>query len=412
MSSDVPSAPSSLDSHPEPKSKIQSWRTYLFTCALALTLSPFALTQTYTETVIHSFSGGANGTEPLFSGVIRDREGNLYGTTYSGGAFNLGTVFKVDPSGNATVLHSFTGGTDGANPYAGLVRDREGHMFGTTFNGGLQLAACSQGCGVVFEIDTAGHEKVIHPFSSGTDGAFPVGGLILDDTGNIYGTTETGGPSNFGMVFRIDPKGIETVVHYFAGPPEGEFPFGSLIRDSAGNFYGTTSGGGTAGFGTVYKLTSAGDLTVLHSFAGGSDGSMPQAGLLRDKEGNLYGTTYTGGIYGVGTIYKVDSNDVETVLHSFGGSDGSYPESALVHDPEGNLFGTTAQGGTAGFRGGTAFKITPDGSLTSIYDFTGGADGGNPASTLRIDHDGNLWGTTAAGGSSGNGTIFKLTQSR
>jgi uncharacterized repeat protein (TIGR03803 family) len=376
--------------------------------AFTLALAPLAIAQTYTETVIHSFSGGANGTEPLFSGVIRDRAGNFYGTTYSGGAFNLGTVFKVDINGNATVLHSFTGGGDGATPYAGLVRDTAGHMYGTTFNGGLQLTACSKGCGVVFEIDTDGHEKVLHQFSSGPDGAFPVGGLIWDEKGDLYGTTETGGPSNFGMVFKIDNKGIETVVHYFAGSPEGMFPFGRLIRDASGNFYGTTSGGGV-GFGTVYELSLAGQLTVLHSFAGGSDGSSPEAGLLRDKSGNLYGTTFLGGDLGVGTVYKVDASGNETVLHSFNGSDGSYPESALVHDHEGNLFGTTVQGGPGGFLGGTVFKITPDGALTSIYDFTGGADGGGPASSLMIDRDGNLYGTTAAGGTSGNGTVFKLT---
>jgi uncharacterized repeat protein (TIGR03803 family) len=261
----------------------------------------------------------------------------------------------------------------------------------------------------VFQIDTDGHERVLHQFSSGTDGAFPVGGLLRDNKGTIYGTTETGGPSNFGMVFKIDTKGIETVVHYFAGSPEGQFPFGRLIRDASGNFYGTTSGGGASGFGTVYKLSAAGQLTVLHSFSGGSDGSTPQAGLLRDKDGNLYGTTFQGGAAGVGTVYKVDASGNETVLHSFSGSDGSYPESALVHDPAGNLFGTTSQGGSGGYLGGTVFKITQDGALTSIYDFTGGADGGNPASSLMINRDGDLYGTTASGGVSGNGTVFKLT---
>lgn len=408
MSSDVGCPLAHRESHPEPKKKKQSWCTYLLTGLLALIVSPFAIAQTYTETVIHSFAGGASGTEPLFSGVIRDRNGNFYGTTYSGGTSNLGTVFKVDKEGNATVLHSFTGGEDGATPYAGLVRDDAGHMYGTTYNGGLKLTACAMGCGVVFEIDPNGQERVIHQFSSGTDGAFPVGGLILDHNGDIYGATESGGTYNFGMVFKIDSKGIETVVHYFAGPPEGQFPFGRLIRDAAGNFYGTTSGGG-AGFGTVYKMTPSGTVTVLHSFAGAPDGSSPEAGLLRDENGDLYGTTFSGGTNDVGTVYKVDATGNEIVLHSFNGSDGSYPESALVHDHAGNLFGTTVQGGPAGFLGGTAFKITKDGTLTSIYDFTGGTDGGGPAAGLMIDHDGNLYGTTAAGGSSGNGTIFKLT---
>jgi uncharacterized repeat protein (TIGR03803 family) len=213
------------------------------------------------------------------------------------------------------------------------------------------------------------------------------------------------------MVYKIDTKGIETVMHYFSGSAEGAFPFSRLIRDSAGNFYGTTSGGGTAGFGTVYKMSPDGTVTVLHSFAGGSDGSDARSGLLRDKNGDLYGTTFTGGVNNVGTVYKVDASGNETVLHSFDGNDGSYPESTPVHDSTGNIFGTAVQGGPAGYLGGTVFKIAPDGTFSVIYDFTGGADGGGPAGTLKIDSAGNIYGTTASGGSSGNGTVFELSPS-
>ena len=409
MSSDSLPAPR----RPETHLALHGSSTYLCALALAFTVlfSYSATAQTYAETVIHSFGGGATGTEPLFSGVIRDRQGNYYGTTYGGGAYNLGTVFKVDKNGNATVLHSFTGGSDGANPYSGLMRDAAGRMYGTTYNGGLKLQACSMGCGVVFEIDLTGREKVIHQFSSGTDGAFPIGGLIMDGQGNLYGTTEAGGTFNLGMVYKIDTKDIERVMHYFSGSAEGAFPFSRLIRDSAGNFYGTTSGGGTAGFGTVYKMLADGTVTVLHSFAGGSDGSDARSGLLRDKNGDLYGTTFTGGVNNVGTVYKVDASGNETVLHSFDGTDGSYPESTPVHDSTGNIFGTAAQGGPAGYLGGTVFKIAPDGIFSVIYDFTGGADGGGPAGTLKIDSAGNIYGTTASGGSSGNGTVFKLSPS-
>ena len=406
----------SLPALPRPETHLKlhetSFCTYLCSLALAFTVlfSYSALAQTYTESVIHSFGGGANGTEPLFSGVIRDGDGNFYGTTYGGGASNLGTVFKVDKDGNGTVLHSFTGGSDGSHPYAGLIRDAAGHMYGTTYDGGIQLEACSMGCGVVFEIDLTGREKVIHQFSSGTDGSFPVGGLMMDSQGNLYGTTETGGTFNYGMVYKIDKNGIETVMHYFSGPPEGEFPFSRLIRDASGNFYGTTSGGGSAGFGTVYKMTQDGTVTVLHSFAGGSDGSDARSGLLRDKTGNLYGTTFSGGAGNVGTVFKVDASGNETVLHSFNGYDGSYPESTPVHDSSGNLFGTAVQGGPAGYLGGTVFEITPDNTFSVIYDFTGGADGGGPAGTLKINSAGDLYGTTASGGSSGNGTVFKLTR--
>ena len=393
--------------------KTQRWFTYALGLAVGLALAVIvpqaAHAQGYKESVLYSFAGGTDGTEPLFSGVIRDPAGNLYGTTYSGGASNYGTVFKVDTSGNETVLYSFTGRADGRTPYAGLVRDPAGRLYGTTYNGGLRSAMCASGCGVVFEVAANGQEKVLHRFSGGTDGALPIGGLIRDAAGNLYGTTQMGGASGSGTVFKLDASGVETVLYSFAGLPDGQYPFAGLIRDSAGNFYGTTSNGGAIGFGTVFKLDAAGHETVLYSFTGGSDGGSPQAPVLRDKNGNLYGTTFLGGAnYGVGTVFKVDVSGNETVLHNFAGNDGKYPEAGLIRDSQGNLYGTALQGGPADNLGGNIFKISRQGTWSVLYNFTGGPDGGNPAGGLLMDSAGNLYGTTASGGTSNRGTVFKF----
>jgi uncharacterized repeat protein (TIGR03803 family) len=386
------------------------WRTCALAGALvlAVALGPSAQSQTYTENSIYSFNGGAGGSEPLFSGVVRDSAGNLYGTTLAGGAFNSGTVFKLEPNGIETVLHSFFGERDGKAPYAGLVRDPAGRLYGTTYSGGTRTAMCASGCGVVFEVDEAGHERVLHRFS-GPDGALPIGYLIRDSAGNLYGTTQMGGASGLGTVFKLDKTGVERVLHSFAGPPDGQYPEAGLIRDSAGNVYGTTSNGGVSNFGAVFELDSCGHETVLYSFTGGSDGSDPVAGLLRNAEGDLYGTTFTGGSYGVGTVFKVDASGNETVLHSFNGYSGKYPEAPLVNDSQGNLYGVALQGGPADNLGGTIFKITSQGVWSVLYNFTGGPDGGNPAGSLRMDSAGNLYGTTASGGTTSNGTVFKLT---
>jgi uncharacterized repeat protein (TIGR03803 family) len=269
---------------------------------------------------------------------------------------------------------------------------------------------CTSGCGVVFEVDANGQEKVLHRFSGGSDGALPIGGLIRDAAGNLYGTTQMGGASGSGTVFKLDATGVETVLYSFAGAPDGQYPFAGLIRDSAGNLYGTTSNGGAIGFGTVFKLDPAGHETVLYSFTGGSDGGNPQAPLLRDKNGNLYGTTFVGGaIYGVGTVFKVDANGNETVLHNFNGNDGKYPEAGLIGDSQGNLYGSALQGGPADNLGGTLFRISRRGTWSVLYNFSGGADGGNPAGSLVMDSEGNLYGTTASGGISNRGTVFKFT---
>ena len=349
-----------------------------------------------------------------FGGVIRDAAGNVYGTTELGGAYDYGAVFKVDASGNTTILYSFSGGThDGQAPEAGLVRDNNGNLYGTLWAG--------PACGSVFKLDSAGNETLIYSFSCGTDGANPSAALIRDSAGSLYGTTSYGGDlscgsgDGCGTVFQISPAGNETVLYSFTGGSDGVDPVGGLVRDAAGNLYGTTWFGGTSGNGIVFKIEADGVETVLYSFAGGTDGAAPLASLIQDASGNLYGTTSGGGAYGYGTIFEVDATGAETILHSFAGTglDGAYPYSSLVRDSNGNLLGTTYEGGAYGK--GTVFRMSLAGKMKLLHSFTGGTGGSFPFAGVIADPAGNLYGTTAHAGAStqgrrqGCGTVFKLT---
>jgi len=363
------------------------------------------------ETVLYSFTGGNDGCYPA-GGVIRDSAGNFYGTTYNGGSADAGVVFKLDTTGNETVLHSFTGGyftedADGGYPIAGVVRDSAGNLYGTTSFGGTATARA----GVVFKLDAAGNETVLHNFTGGADGGYPIAGVVLDAPGNLYGTTSNGGNLGSmcfgcGVVFRVDAAGNETVLHSFTGG-DGASPQASVIQDSAGNLYGTTGFGG-AGNGAVYKLDNLGRETLLYAFPPSSGGSHPAAGaVVRDSVGNLYGTTWYGGSasVGFGVLYKVNPGGHETVLHTFtGGADGSYPD-GVIRDSAGNLYGTTEFGGAA--QAGVVFKFTRAGNFTVLYTFTGGADGRVPRN-LAIDSAGNLYGTAQFGGTADVGVLFKL----
>ena len=330
--------------------------------ALAVLIVPIVVVtqsvQAQSFSVLYSFNA-ADGLNPK-SGLVRDNEGNLYGTTSYGGASHGGTVFKLDTAGRETVLHTFTG-PDGIGPSSGLVRDKEGNLYGTTSGGG------ASGQGIVFKLDTTGTETVLHSFT-GPDGANPIAGLIRDEAGNLYGTTAFGGFLNCagtgcGVVFKLDPAGNETVLHSFTWP-DGAFPVAGLVQDNEGNLYGTTQGGGAFNEGTVFKLDTAGLVTVLHSFTGGTDGAIPQeAGLVQDKAGNLYGTTSLGGNLGCyapsgcGVVFKLDPAGAETVLHRFTWLGGVFPFAGLVQDKAGNLYGTTTDGGASGF--GTVFTLAP-----------------------------------------------------
>jgi uncharacterized repeat protein (TIGR03803 family) len=390
--------------------------------ALAIALVPaVAATQPQSHgfKVLYSFTNGADGTHP-WAGLVLDAAGNLYGTTQQGGASGYGTVFTLDKTGTETVLYSFTGGTDGANPIAGLVRDTAGNLYGTTEYGGDLTCGDGYGCGTVFVVDKSGNETVLYSFTgTGGDGADPAAGLVRDSQGNLYGTTQAGGASGYGTVFMLDKTGTETVLYSFTGTGgDGAYPYAGLVRDSRGNLYGTTYAGGTSDSGTVFVLGKTGKETVLYSFSGAPDGAYPLYGsLLRDWKGNLYGTTEEGGVYGYGSVFKLARTGKETVLYSFTGSgeDGAYPYAGLVRDAKGNLHGTTYElGGWP--RYGTVFKLGTTGTEKVLHHFTGGNDGAHPCAGLILDAKGNLYGTAWGGGihfscgyDEGCGTVFELT---
>jgi uncharacterized repeat protein (TIGR03803 family) len=351
------------------------------------------------QTVLYSFTGGADGGSPI-GGVVRDSAGNLYGATETGGAAGAGVVYKIDPTGHETVLYTFTGGADGNGPEGGVIRDSAGNLYGTTSSGGV-------GNGTVYEVSAAGAESVLYSFPGPEDGASPAyAGVILGSAGNLFGVTAAGGVPNQGVVYEVDATGHETVLYTFTGGADGADPWGNLAQDSSGNLYGTTKTGGAAGAGVVYKLAPNGSLVVLHSFAGGTDGANPEAGVVIDSSGNLYGTTYAGGPSNVGVVYKLDSAANETVLYSFmGGSDGANPTAGVTLDSSGSLYGTTYSGGTPG-NAGTVYKVDATGHETVLYSFTGAADGGSPAGGVVFDAAGNLYGTTESSGI--GGVVFKL----
>jgi uncharacterized repeat protein (TIGR03803 family) len=373
--------------------------------AIAFVAAPSAQAQTYS--VLYSFKG-KHGANPS-AGLIQDKKGNLYGTTSEGGAYKLGTVFELKTNDKEKVLHSFTGGVDGAYPEAGLVRDSAGNLYGTTEGGG------AYGAGVVFKLDKTGAESLLYSFTGGADGANPWAGLVRDSAGNLYGTTEAGGADNDGVVFKLDTTGTETVLYSFTGGADGAGPVAGLLRDSAGNLYGTTTNGGACiNCGLVFKLKANGKEKVLYSFSW-DGGAYPWAGLVRDSQGNLYGTTQDGGGNdqcggpGCGVVFKLDKTGVETVLYSFTGwTDGGAPHAGLARDSAGNLFGTTEYGGACYFHCGVVFKLDTTGVETVLHSF-GGADGANPVAGLLLDSAGNLYGTTEYGGAYNDGVIFKIT---
>ena len=309
--------------------------------------------------VLHNFSGNnKDGAYPVYNSLMIER-GNGYGTTWEGGTFGAGTIFKVTATGQERVLYNFTGAADGGFPYGGLIHDSAGNLYGTTSERGSGTS-CPYGCGTVFKLDATHKITVLHSFLGGTaDGAFPLAGVIRDSSGNLYGTTLAGGTYNLGTIFKIDSSGNETVLYNFSGP-DGMTPWGGLLRDGAGNLYGTTFSGGDFGSsGTVFKLGTNGTITLLHNFLYG-DAASPTGSLIRDSSGNLYGTTLLGGSYGVGTVFKLDAKGNETILYSFTySSDGGLPYGSLARDSAGNLYGTTNQGGDPICLCGTVFKITP-----------------------------------------------------
>ena len=345
-------------------------------------------------------------------------QGGKYSGCHDSGGYGCGIVFKLDTHGVETVLHSFNG-SDGAGSSATLIMDANGDLYGTTAVGGGSgcNTGASVGCGVVFKL-SGDKETVLYRFTGGADGAFPWAGLVMDASGSFYGTTNAGGEYGGGVVFKLVGK-KETVLHSFTGGKDGNYlAAGSLLMDVRGNLYGTDAFGGDIncdypnGCGVVFKLAGK-RLSVLHAFTGPPDGQSPVAGLIMDPEGNLYGTTTDGGDgSNAGTVSKVGKKG-ERLLHTFDvGShqnDGVKPQAGVVLDAHGNLYGTTLYSGKRGF--GTVFEIAPDGKESILHDFCTGdcSDGAYPLAGLIIDAKGNLYGTASAGGVNGNGTIFMIT---
>ncbi len=398
---------------------------------VAFGLGPVAVpsANAQTESVLYSFKDNQTDGAGPEAGVIMDKSGNLYGTTSAGtgiaGGSGYGTVFKLTSSGERP-LYSFTGPPgDGVRPDAViLVRDKVGNFYGTTSAGGAYNE------GTVFKVSPSGIESVLYNFpavaadNTNVGGATPFSGLVMDSSGNLYGTTVNGGPSAAGTAFELTPSGTEIVLHNFSGPAsggsnaDGAEPFAPLTMDKAGNLYGTTELGGAYGLGTVFKLTPSGGYSILHNFSGSSgspsDGTEPYAGpLVMDKSGNLYGTTAFGGTSNVGTVFEISASGAESLLYSFTGlvnGDGEVPYSGLLLDGKGNFYGTTYQGGDSVSQCGTVFKLTPSGVETVLHRFTG-PDGCHPYSgALIVDSKGKtLYGTTSGGGSAGAGTVFSVT---
>jgi len=310
-----------------------------------------------TETVLHSFNGWpADGFFPGVGNLTRDSAGNLYGTTEEGGAYDFGTVFKVAPNGTETLLYSFCPGgypcADGYGPAASVAEDGKGNLFGTALVGG------SSGDGTIYEITSSGTYKVLYNFTGGADGGEPFADLLRVG-GNFYGTASSGGADGYGTVFELvkGEKGAYAfkVLYTFTGGTDGGSPYADLMADKSGNLCSTASGGGTSGNGVVFELAPDGTETVLYSFRGGNDGAFPTSGLVLRK-GTFYGTTYSGGTGGSGTVFSLAADGTETVLHSFtGGTDGENPYGAGPLVASGGYFYGTTGGGTTDW--GTVFKV-------------------------------------------------------
>ncbi len=385
---------------------------FMFCAATAISLPAQTLT------TLHSFQRTTDGSDPS-AGLVQATDGNFYGTTRSGGAYNQGTVFKMTPGGTVTTLYSFCAQSscpDGsASNGAALVQGTDGNFYGTTSGNGFNSR------GTVFKITPSGTLTTLHSFQgSPNDGDTPAG-LVQATDGNFYGTTSHGGTDGYGTIFKITPAGTLTTLYSFLCFPctDGDQPDSALVQGTDGNFYGTTTDGGASGiYGTVFKITPSGTLTTLYSF-NYTDGYKPfQAPLVQGTDGNFYGTTEGGGTQGLGTVFKITPSGTLTTLFSFGSqrgcADGVNPYAGLVQATDGNFYGTTRYGGRGSCTDdlGTVFKITSSGAYTVLHSFcsqTNCADGYSPDAGLVQATDGNFYGTTQSGGAYDDGTVFSLS---
>lgn len=390
---------------------------------LLLLLLPVA-TQASTTEIIYSFAGDEDG-EYIDSDVAIDASGNLYGTSILGGEFGGGTVWQLSPVGGSwvhTVLYSFTGSADGGEPYKGVTLDSAGDLYGTAVTGGS--GSCEGGCGVTYKLTNSGGnwtQTVIHAFN-GLDGSGPGSRVTLDDQGNVYGMTPTGGAFGLGTIYRLHPRADGgwsfRVIHDFSGGADGSSGSAGKMVFRDGHLYGAATTGGL-GYGTIFELSQAANgkwrFRTLYSFQGAPDGSFPYGALLFDQ-GKIYGTTYYGGTNGIGSVYELTRNEgsnwTERIIYSFAaGQDGNSSISNLVSDPAGNLYGTTSEGGLGS---GTIFELMPDGNgnwvETLPHLFGGSPDGAFPYTGMVGDRrSGVFYGATVHGGADGEGAVYQFT---
>lgn len=426
---------------------------------ITLNLALCAVSMAQTETLMYSFTGASDGAEPN-AGLVADSAGNYYGSAFWGGSYNstngcqyygCGVIFKLSPDGlggwTQTVIYTFTGGADGGSPVSPLIFDAIGNLYGTTWQGGTGATNCPDlpvGCGVVFKLSPTSSgpwtESVLYSFKGGNDGMNSAAPVTFDAAGNLYGTAPLGGPTKqcadgigCGEVFKLNPNGsggwTYSVIHFFTNGKDGGRPDAAVLVNASGDIFATTTtGGGGAGCGQggcgtaiEFLPNGSGGYTgkLLHAFSGGRDGSIPEAGLIADAAGNLYGAALEGGskqgfcksVTGCGLVYELSpqsgGNYKPSILYTFrGGADGYTPRYALTFDAEGNLYGETdgspAGGPDCGFPCGAIYKLTPNGTggwtQSVVYSFQGGAEGYGPASSVVLDAAGNIFGTTYGGG--------------
>jgi uncharacterized repeat protein (TIGR03803 family) len=379
--------------------------------------------------VIHSF--GEEGGEYPDTDLVMDGAGNIYGTTVTGGDIGSGTVFQLTPSGDGwthTVLHSFTSGADGGQPYKGVTLDPQGNIYGTTVVGGTGGACPEDGCGVIYKLTNSGGtwtHSVLYNFTGGDDGYGPGAGLTRDPRGNLYGMTPTGGAYGLGVIYQLRPQpGGDwklSVIHAFTGGNDGGAGSAGRLLLRGGRFYGVATVGGEHGKGIAFELsrssTGSWRLKTIYAFKGQPDAGFPYGAVAFDTAGNLYGTTYYDGEYNYGAVYQLSPTPSgewkERVLYSFtGGSDGAGSISNVVFDAAGNFYGTTSEGG-GGCGCGTIFKLAPgdDGQWTAstAHRFQGPPDGAFPYNGMVGDSQGNFYGATVHGGDDNDGTVYKFT---
>jgi uncharacterized repeat protein (TIGR03803 family) len=366
--------------------------------------------QAQTFNTLLNFDGTTNGNDPYLMSLVQGVDGNLYGTTSDGGPHSGGTVFKISSRGALTTLYSFCAQTncaDGSNPQGSLVLGTDGNFYGTTTAGGN--GNCPEGCGTVFKISARGKLTILHSFD-GPDGYWPYGALVQAIDGNFYGTTSIGGTHGYGTAFKMTQAGVLTTLYGFCAEhncADGAEPYAGLIQAIDGNFYGTTYIGGaedcSQGCGTIFTMSPTGVLTTLHSFDE-SDGAYPYGtGLLQASDRSIYGTTtFSATTYG--TVFKITTGDRFTTVHAFDFTDGSTPKAGLIQGTDGNLYGTTTKGGADAY--GTVFTIISGGKLITLHSFDGAE--GSPGGALVQATDGSFYGATSSGGTYNDGTVFSL----